>query len=88
MNRPPLEVNVYLQNNDQMRMLEALLEDSRQQKVFWRERCKRLEIDLGREQVVNLEMIDLLKSYGFRYRPGLDISAWHLEGGGNRRKGT
>lgn len=35
----PFEINVYLQNNDHVRMLEALLEDARKQEAVWRNRC-------------------------------------------------
>ena len=86
----PLEVNVYLQNNDQMHMLEALLEGSRRQEAMWRERCKVAEGRLADAQHVNIELVDTLKTYGFRYRQSADMRSWQLpkEGRGTPREGT
>lgn len=74
----PLEVNVYLQNNDHVRQLEALLEDSRRQEALSRSRCKAAEQRLADAQHVNMELIDLLKSYGFQYRRNADMRTWYL----------
>lgn len=86
----PLEVNVYLQNNDHVRMLEALLEDSRKQEEVWHNRCRIAEMRLADEQHINLELIDLLKAYGFKYRGSLDMRTWVLPelGGATPSKGT
>ncbi|PKM73904.1 MAG: hypothetical protein CVU91_02325 [Firmicutes bacterium HGW-Firmicutes-16] len=74
----PLEVNVYLQNNDHVRELEALLEDSKRQEEIWRQHCKAAEMRLADAQHINMELIDMLKSYGFKYRRNADMRTWYL----------
>ncbi len=78
MSREPLEVNLYLQNNDQVRFLEACLEDSRKQEQAWRDKCKKLEMQLGDACHVNLELIDALKLNGFKFRRTADMRTWQL----------
>lgn len=75
---PAFDVNVYLQNNDFVRRLEADLFDAKRQESLWRERCKVAESRLGDAQHVNMELIDTLKSYGFRYRQSADMRRWCL----------
>lgn len=72
----PLEINVYLQNNDHVRMLEALLEDARKQEEVWRNRCKVAEMRYADAQHVNLELIDALKLNGYKFRRTADMRTW------------
>jgi hypothetical protein len=74
----PLEVNVYLQNNDHVRELEALLEDSRRQEAISRANCKAAETRLADALHINMELIDMLKAYGFKYRRNADMRSWYL----------
>ncbi|MEA4896598.1 MAG: hypothetical protein VB064_15245 [Oscillospiraceae bacterium] len=69
---------MYFQNNDQMRLLESLLVDAREQETVYRERCKIAEERLADAQRVNMELIDTLKAYGFRYRKTADMRTWYL----------
>ena len=78
MSRASFDLNVYLQNNDQMRMLEALLEDSRRQEAALREKCRLLESQLGQAHHVNLELIDCLKLNGYKFRRTADMRTWEL----------
>ena len=73
-----LEVEVFFQNNDHVRMLEALLEDTRMQESEWRNRCRAAEMRLADAQHVNLELIDALKLNGFKFRRTADMRNWKL----------
>lgn len=75
---PVFEVNVYVQNNDTVRMLEAQLEDARRSESLMRLRCAMVEQRLADAQHVNMELTDLLKSYGFKYRRTADMRSWYL----------
>jgi hypothetical protein len=77
MTSTPVEVVVYLQNNDLVRRLEADLEDAQRKSGYWRERCLRAESRLSDAQRVNLELIDTMKLNGFKFRKSADMRRWN-----------
>lgn len=72
----PIKLQVYLQDSDRVRMLEALLEDSKHNEQMWRERYKALEMKYANVQIVNIELIDELRAHGIRFRPSADYRTW------------
>lgn len=69
-------VNVYLQNNDFVRQLEAERDEALRQVASCVLRMGDLERRLVDEQHVNLQLIDLLRNHGIRYRPSADMRTW------------
>lgn len=77
MSTAPVEVVVYLQNNDLVRRLEADCENAERMNTYWRERCLRAESRLGDAQRVNLELIDTMKAHGYKFRGTADMRRWN-----------
>lgn len=71
-----IKLKVYLQNNDYVRRLEADREESIKRAEEWNRKYDRLVVRCADEQRVNLELIDLLRSHGIRYRPFVDMRTW------------
>ena len=71
-----LTLNVFIQNNDEMnRMQRDLIEAYRQrdEAIF---SMKRLEIEVVNEKQVNMELCDLLRANGIRFRKTAEMSKW------------
>lgn len=71
-----LKLNVYLQNNDYVKQLESERDEAIKRAEELEQKNSRLIIDLSYEQRVNLELVDLLRSKGIRYRESADIRNW------------
>lgn len=72
----PLTIRILLQNSEDVKRLV-------QEKDAALKRVSELEIQLKKErarmadvQLMNLELIDTLKSYGYKFRPAADVRTW------------
>jgi hypothetical protein len=71
-----LTVRILLQNDEYVKTLEQGLVNANERASHWEKRCKKLELEYARASHFNLELIDLLKANGIRYRPCLDGGTW------------
>lgn len=70
------KLNVFFQNNDYVHQLEQDRAEAEKRAEEWKRRCERLVIRVADEQRVNLELIELLKVHGVKYRPTSDMRTW------------
>lgn len=71
-----LELHVYFQNNDFVKVLQEDRAEALKRAEEWKQKHDRTVIQCADEQRVNLELIDLLRSHGIRYRPSADMRTW------------
>ncbi|NCB74181.1 MAG: hypothetical protein EOM51_05495 [Clostridia bacterium] len=71
-------LNVFLQNNDYVRRLEADRDEALRREAEWRIKCKQAQDRLADAQHVNLELIDTLQLNGFKFRRTADMRNWKL----------
>ena len=69
-------LNVFVQNNDYVRQLEAEMEDFKRRAEEWEQRYRRIAAKCADEQRLNLELISTLQVHGIRFRPSADIRTW------------
>ena len=72
-----LTLNVYVQNNDEMNRMQRELLDAIRQKDEAILAMKRLEIEVVSEKQVNMELCDLLRANGIRFRKTAEMRNWH-----------
>jgi len=72
-----LTLNVYVQNNDEMNRMQRELLDAIRQKDEAILAMKRLEIEVVGEKQVNMELCDLLRANGIRFRKTAEMRNWH-----------
>ena len=65
----PIEIHVTYRNDDYVKDLEKRLAQAE-------ERANRAEYRYRCECVVNMELVDLLRERGIKYRPALDKRPW------------
>ena len=71
-----LTLNVYLQNNDHVKQLEKERDEAIKRAEELKQKNDRLIMDMAHEQVVNLELVDLLKAHGVKFRKSADMRTW------------
>lgn len=71
-----ITLNVYLQNNDYVKQMELDLVNARIEAADWQLKYKQLSYKMADIQHQNLELIDICKVSGYRFRPALDITTW------------
>lgn len=71
-----LNVNVFLQNNDLVVEMQDKLNKMQFLVDEYKKEVSKLRTKLCDEQYVNIELIDMVKALGGRFRPGLDIRNW------------
>lgn len=67
-----LTLRVLLQNDEYVKTLEQGLTIANERVELLETRYRQLESNYARISHYNIELIDLLKSHGIRYRPHLD----------------
>ena len=72
----PFRLRVEYQENAQVLALRRELASTQAELKALQKRYTALDVKYAQESVINLELIDLCKLHGIRYRPGLDISKW------------
>lgn len=72
-----MEITVYLQNNDYVKSLETERDYALEELCKFKTQFKRLETRLGDAQRINIELVDLLRAHGIRFRPSSEISTWN-----------
>ena len=70
-------LNVYVQNNDEMNRMQRELLEAIRQKDEAILAMKRLEIEVVGEKQVNMELCDLLRANGIRFRKTAEMRNWH-----------
>jgi len=72
----PFRIEVTLTNSDYVRRLEGKIQDLQKQLKASQEHCRDLEYRYGNELHINLELTDILRNNGIRFRPTLDNRNW------------
>ena len=70
------KLNVFVQNNDYVRQLEQERALAEERAKEWKNKHDRLVVRCADEQRVNLELMDLLKAHGIRYKLSSDMRTW------------
>lgn len=71
-----ITLNVFLQNSDYVRQLEHELSEVRAQLERMNERYINLQSSYANVSHVNLELVDMLKVHGIKFRKSADIRTW------------
>ena len=72
----PLHLFIELQESALVKFLPEQLWDTRAALAASQEAQRQAEYKLRNEQAVNMELIDLCKVNGIKFRKALDISTW------------
>ena len=72
----PFRIRVEYQENAQVLALRHELASTKEKLNALQKRYTALDVKYAQEAVINLELIDLCKRQGIKFRPGLDISKW------------
>lgn len=75
--RFPLDLNVYFQNNDYVKKLQAEIVAADGRAEEWKQKYKALQEHYCDVQRVNIEMSDILRYHGIKFREGLDERTWY-----------
>lgn len=70
------ELTIYLEDGRRIRELEGKVAELEREASRLREELRRVEFMYRCETVVNLELVDLCREHGIRYRPGLALRPW------------
>lgn len=70
------EVTVYLEDGRRIRELTAQVVALEGEKMALEERVRNLEFKYRCESVVNMELTDLCREHGVKFRPGLVARPW------------
>ena len=75
----PLHLFIELQESALVKFLQEQLQETRAALKASQEAQRKAEFSLRNEQAVNMELIDLCKTNGIKFRKALDISKWAKE---------
>lgn len=70
------ELTIYLEDGRTIQELRRRLVEVETEKIRLEERVRDLEFKYRCESVVNMELLDLCRAHGVRYRPGLAARPW------------
>ena len=72
----PLHLFIELQESALVKFLQEQLKDTRAALEASQEAQRSAEFKLRNEQSINMELMDLCKTNGIKFRKALDISKW------------
>lgn len=72
----PITIRVLLQDSAEIKKLTLERDTAQNRANDFQEQLKRARNDMADVQRVNLELIDTLKSYGYKFRPNADVRTW------------
>ena len=73
---PEFTLNVFMQNSDYVKQLELERDEAIERATEYKLKYQAMSRKCNDEQYVNLELIDICKANGFKFRPGVDIRSW------------
>lgn len=73
---PDFTLNVFMQNSDYVKQLEQERDEAIQRAAELKVKYQAISRKCTDEQYVNIELIDICKANGYRFRPGLDMRNW------------
>lgn len=71
-----MDINVYLQNNDYVKQLEAERDEALHKAAEYERRYRDLDRKYGNVMLVNIELCDTLKANKVRFRSSADSRNW------------
>lgn len=71
-----MKLTVFLQNTDFVKALEHEIEALRENIAAEKKRFQSLETKYANLQTVNMELTDLCRYHGIKFRPGVDLKTW------------
>jgi hypothetical protein len=72
----PLHLFIELQESALVKFLQEQLQDTRAALAASQEAQRNAEFKLRNEQSINMELMDLCKTNGIKFRKALDVSKW------------